>query len=75
VSLDADFIPAPWEMTFKEADPASLDELLRRLENDEFDLVAVGRALIANPEWATLVRDGETSGLHSFRKEMLADLA
>jgi 2,4-dienoyl-CoA reductase-like NADH-dependent reductase (Old Yellow Enzyme family) len=75
VSLDADFIPAPGEMTFKEADPASLDELLRRLENDEFDLVAVGRALIANPEWATLVRDGETSGLHSFRKEMLADLA
>ncbi|MEE4110717.1 MAG: NADH:flavin oxidoreductase [Halieaceae bacterium] len=75
VSLDADFIPAPGEMTFKEADPASLDELLRRLENDEFDLVAVGRALIANPDWATLVRDGETSGLHSFRKEMLAELA
>ena len=75
VSLDADFIPAPGERTFKEADPASLDELLRRLENDEFDLVAVGRALIANPDWATLVRGGETSGLQAFRKEMLFELA
>jgi 2,4-dienoyl-CoA reductase-like NADH-dependent reductase (Old Yellow Enzyme family) len=75
VSLDADFIPAPGEMTFKEADPASLDELLRRLENEEFDLVAVGRAMIANPDWAKLVRGGETDGLQAFRKEMLAELA
>ncbi len=75
VSLDADFIPAPGETTFQEADPASLDELLRRLENGEFDLVAVGRALIANPDWAELVRGGDTTGLEPFRKEMLAELA
>ena len=29
--LDADFIPEPGEVTFKEAEPASLDELLRRV--------------------------------------------
>lgn len=75
VSLNADFIPAPGEATFKEAEPASLDELLRRLENDDFDLVAVGRALIANPNWAELVRDGGTRELEPFRKEMLASLA
>ena len=74
VSLDADFIPAPGEATFKEADPASLDELLRRLEAGEFDLVAVGRAMIANPDWAQVVRGGETTGLQAFRKEMLAAL-
>ncbi|MEM6775569.1 MAG: NADH:flavin oxidoreductase [Pseudomonadota bacterium] len=74
VSLDADFIPAPGEATFKEADPASLDDLLRRLEEGEFDLVAVGRAMIANPDWATLVRGGETAALEPFRKEMLAQL-
>jgi len=74
VSLDADFIPAPGEKTFKEADPASLDKLLRRLEKEEFDLVAVGRALIANPDWARRVRGGDTQTLEPFRKQMLASL-
>ncbi|MEL7045321.1 MAG: 12-oxophytodienoate reductase, partial [Pseudomonadota bacterium] len=46
----------------------------RRLEGEEFDLVAVGRAMIANPDWATLVRGGETAALEPFRKEMLAEL-
>jgi 2,4-dienoyl-CoA reductase-like NADH-dependent reductase (Old Yellow Enzyme family) len=75
VGLDADFIPAPGELTFKEADNASLDELLARLENEEFDLVAVGRAMIANPDWANHVRDGSSEALVPFRKEMLATLA
>src|SRR5678815_688598 len=35
-----------------------LDALLERLERGEFDLVAVGRALIANPDWAQKVRSG-----------------
>ncbi|MFT7287409.1 MAG: 2,4-dienoyl-CoA reductase-like NADH-dependent reductase (Old Yellow Enzyme family) [Halieaceae bacterium] len=74
VGLDADFVPAPGEATFKEADPASLDELLQRLEGDEFDLVAVGRAMIANPDWAAKVRDGQSDSLLSFRKEMLTSL-
>ncbi len=74
VSLDADFIPAPGEATFKEADPASLDDLLRRLEANEFDLVAVGRAMIANADWANRVSGGDTSALEPFRKEMLAAL-
>lgn len=75
VGLDADFIPAPGELTFKEADNASLDELLARLENEEFDLVAVGRAMIANPDWANHVRAGSSEALVPFRKEMLATLA
>lgn len=29
-----------------------LEDLGDRLERDEFDLVAVGRALITNPNWA-----------------------
>lgn len=31
--------------------PASLDNLVRRLEREEFDLVAVGRAILADPAW------------------------
>ena len=74
VGLDADFIPAPGETTFKEAETASLDELLRRLSADEFDLVAVGRALIANPDWAKQVQTAAADQLVPFRKEMLAAL-
>jgi 2,4-dienoyl-CoA reductase-like NADH-dependent reductase (Old Yellow Enzyme family) len=75
VGLDADFIPQPGETTFSEGAPAGLEELLRRMEADEFDLVAVGRALIANPEWANLVREGRGDELRAFKKEMLASLA
>lgn len=75
VGLDADFIPAPGETSFRDAEPASLDELLRRLEANEFDLVAVGRALIANPDWASKVASGHSDALEPYRKEMLAALA
>lgn len=74
VGLDADFIPAPGETTFREAETASLDELLRRLEAGEFDLVAVGRAMIANPDWAARVAAGETDSLRPFTRDMLARL-
>ena len=74
VGLNADFIPEPGELVFKEGEPASLDELIRRMEADEFDLVAVGRALIANPEWANLVKRDHSQKLQAFRKEMLGSL-
>ena len=38
------------------AEVAGIDELLSRMEADEFDLIAVGRALIANPDWANRVK-------------------
>jgi 2,4-dienoyl-CoA reductase-like NADH-dependent reductase (Old Yellow Enzyme family) len=74
VGLDADFTPKPGEMTFREADPASLDTLLHRLDNQEFDLVAVGRALIANPNWVNLVEAKRMDDLKPFRKEHLGEL-
>ncbi|QFU74401.1 NADH:flavin oxidoreductase [Halioglobus maricola] len=74
VGLNADFIPDPGTASFKAAEPASLDELLRRLEADEFDLVAVGRALIANPEWANQVRAGNMDSLRAYETDMLAKL-
>ncbi|WP_031098994.1 MULTISPECIES: NADH:flavin oxidoreductase [unclassified Streptomyces] len=52
VGLDGDFINA-----FQgEGSPVkAIDNLLDRLEADEFDLVAVGRALLQDPEWAAKV--------------------
>ncbi|MEH6634966.1 MAG: NADH:flavin oxidoreductase [Halioglobus sp.] len=74
VGLNADFIPLPGEATFREAEPASLDQLVERMGNDEFDLVAVGRAMIANSDWANRVRDGELQQMSAFQKEQLFDL-
>ncbi|MBT7564690.1 MAG: 12-oxophytodienoate reductase, partial [Porticoccaceae bacterium] len=74
VGLNADFIPVPGEVTFREAEPASLDELERRLSDNEFDLVAVGRALISNPSWVDMVRDDRPDDIKPFRKEHLGQL-
>lgn len=55
--------------------PASLDALIERMEAGEFDLIAVGRALLQDPEWALKVREGRNSELMSFTKEALASLS
>lgn len=52
-----------------------LDGLLERLEAGEFDLVAVGRALLGDPLWARKVREGQHEKLLPFTKDMLATLS
>ncbi|MET0424434.1 MAG: NADH:flavin oxidoreductase [Actinoplanes sp.] len=48
--------------------------LLERLERDEFDLVAIGRSLIADPQWPIKVRDGRTDEIVAYRNDMLTSL-
>ena len=55
--------------------PASLDELIRRLDREEFDLVAVGRALLQDPQWLVKIRDGRSGDLLPFEKSALATLS
>lgn len=55
--------------------PSSLDELERRMDNKEFDLVAVGRALLTDPYWVQKIRANQTSQLLGFNKEALCHLA
>jgi 2,4-dienoyl-CoA reductase-like NADH-dependent reductase (Old Yellow Enzyme family) len=54
--------------------PASLDDLLARLERDEFDLVAVGRALLQDPEWVVKIRDGRSGELQNFERAAMGVL-
>jgi 2,4-dienoyl-CoA reductase-like NADH-dependent reductase (Old Yellow Enzyme family) len=51
-----------------------LDQLLERLERGEFDLVAIGRALIANPQWAQKVKAGALADLRPFDRGVLTSL-
>ncbi|MGH1356645.1 MAG: NADH:flavin oxidoreductase [Thalassovita sp.] len=74
VGLNADFLPDDGSADFSAAETASIDALLDRAERDEFDLVAVGRALIANPDWANQVAAGNFTQLVAFEKDMLQAL-
>ena len=51
-----------------------LDKLVERMERDEFDLIAVGRALIGDPAWVEKVRTGDSSALKDFDAAALAEL-
>ena len=55
--------------------PAPLDALIARMERDEFDLVAVGRALLADPQWARKVREGKLDQFADFSRQALATLS
>lgn len=74
VGLNADFLPEDGTTEFKAAQPASLDNLIERISNDEFELVAVGRALIANPDWAKKIESGDADQLAAYEKAMLLKL-
>ena len=52
-----------------------LDRLVQRLEREEFDLIAVGRALLSDPEWPNKVRRGATGELRDFSPADLAVLS
>jgi 2,4-dienoyl-CoA reductase-like NADH-dependent reductase (Old Yellow Enzyme family) len=51
-----------------------IGELVERMERGEFDLVAVGRALIANPFWPQIVRTGAVEQLVPYNRSILSTL-
>lgn len=54
--------------------PASLDNLVQRMEAEEFDMIAVGRALLSDPKWAAEVQQGNSHDLKGFNAADLAEL-
>ena len=56
------------------AEVAGIDELISRMEADEFDIIAVGRALLANPNWADKIRNNDMDSIETFSKEQLTEL-
>jgi 2,4-dienoyl-CoA reductase-like NADH-dependent reductase (Old Yellow Enzyme family) len=57
------------------SEPASLDRLIEMMERGDFDLIAVGRALLQDAEWARKIRDGRRDALMTFTREALAVLS
>jgi 2,4-dienoyl-CoA reductase-like NADH-dependent reductase (Old Yellow Enzyme family) len=71
VGLSGEFLAA---FAGESSKPAPLDELVKRFERGDFDLVAVGRALINDPQWVQKVRDGRSAELQDFSPASLATL-
>ncbi|MGW1158702.1 NADH:flavin oxidoreductase [Streptomyces sp. NPDC002513] len=71
VGLDGDFIKG---FQGEGAPVKAIDNLLDRLEAEEFDLVAVGRALLQDPEWAAKVLAGRFDELKPYDAAALKTL-
>jgi 2,4-dienoyl-CoA reductase-like NADH-dependent reductase (Old Yellow Enzyme family) len=71
IGLTEDFIE-----TFKgkESKPTDILGLLERLYEDEYDFVAIGRALISNPDWVSLVKNEDYDKIKIFTPKDLESL-
>lgn len=69
VGLDGDFFGA---FQGQGSGTANLDELMRRYDRGDFDLVAVGRAILQDPQWVKKIREGKAT--EAFAKESLGKL-
>lgn len=71
VGLSGDFISGQGG---ERAEPASLDRLEKMLDRGDFDLVAVGRALLQDPAWLVKIRDGRHGELAAFDRSAMGTL-
>ena len=73
VSLDVDFMTSLF-VPGTRAGIAGIDRLLAMLERGDFDLVGVGRALLADPDWPRKVREDRIDAIVPFGAKMLGSL-
>ena len=71
VGLSGDFFGA---FRGQSSERSSLDGLVERMERGEFDLIAVGRALLSDPQWVEKVRDGRDDELRDFDPAAMKEL-
>ncbi|WP_278265411.1 NADH:flavin oxidoreductase [Nocardia sp. AG03] len=72
VGLDGDFLRA---FAGHGAELGSIDNLLDRMERDEFDLVAIGRALLQDPDWAAKLLTGRLDEVRPYDAAALKTLS
>lgn len=74
IGLELDFIASLSAADSKaDLDLSRLDDLMRRFDRGDFDLIAVGRAMIAEPDWPKLIRAGAFDQLKPFSTSLMAD--
>ena len=73
VTLENDF-KSPQGKTRAMPAPEQIARLEDGVRAGEFDLIAIGRALLANPDWADRVACGDIANLKGFDRSMLEQL-
>ena len=71
VGLSGDFFGA---FAGESSQASSLDELLRRYDRGDFDLVGVGRPLLSDPFWTKKIHEGRNNELKGFTPAALGEL-
>ncbi|MFD0795778.1 NADH:flavin oxidoreductase [Mucilaginibacter litoreus] len=71
VGLSGDFFGS---FAGESSEVSSLDELLRRFDRGDFDLVGVGRPILADPNWVKKIHEGRNADLRNFTPEALREL-
>jgi 2,4-dienoyl-CoA reductase-like NADH-dependent reductase (Old Yellow Enzyme family) len=71
VGLDNDLLTT---FSGAESSPSPITKLIAALDREEFDLVAVGRALLADATWAAKLREGRVADMQGFSPAALAVL-
>lgn len=74
VGLTEDFISGTFASKKEAVEQSGIDELVERMNNHEFELIAVGRALLQDPEWLVKVKEGRIDDVEPFAKKSLAKL-
>ena len=73
VGLNAEMRTSLFEGKTATAKPADIERMMKMLNRDEFDMVAVGRALIADPQWPKKVAAGRFNELADFTPKVLKE--
>jgi 2,4-dienoyl-CoA reductase-like NADH-dependent reductase (Old Yellow Enzyme family) len=73
VGLDVDFMTSLFVRGTKPR-AADLDGLMRMFERGDFDMVAVGRALLTDPRWIEKMREGRSHDIETFTGHALKTL-
>ncbi len=74
VGLDVDFIDSyagKPNISEESKGHERIGELTERMQADEFDLVAVGRALIGDPDWPNKIKQNHFPNIIAYQKSML----
>ena len=74
VGLDTDFVSMRIKGETAKGSEKTIHDVSDRLSQDEFDLVAVGRALLTDPAWATKVIENPFSDVQTFAMKCLETL-
>jgi 2,4-dienoyl-CoA reductase-like NADH-dependent reductase (Old Yellow Enzyme family) len=71
VGLEGEFTPGA---NAPRAATTDLSQLVEKFNAGEFDLVAIGRALLANHDWVELVKNGKQPQLRAYSRDLGTEL-